>query len=423
MSLNRKLKVLILGLNYAPEMVGIAVYTTGLAEALAQRGHHVSVVAGKPYYPDWKVPHQFEGGWSKRSVEKGVDLTRVSHYVPGNPTGVRRIAHHATFALSSLPVMLSRSVGFRPDVVLTIAPSLIAAPVARAAAALCGARSWLHVQDFEVEAAMATGMIGSAGFGTKVAGRFERAVLSSFDVVSSISPAMCRKLVEKGVNAERVVEFRNWADMDRISPLRGPSPYREEWGINSDYVALYSGNIANKQGIEIVVDAARRLQNRKDLTFVVCGNGPNRLHLERQAADLKNIIFRDLQSTDRLNELLGLATIHLLPQMSSAADLVLPSKLTNMLASGRPVVATAHPGTGLYGEVDGCGIVVPPEDGSAFADAISRLVDDQESRQDFGEACLLRAKERWHHTRIIARFEEQLHQLSEANAVLNPRQA
>ena len=87
MSPEKKLKILILGLNYAPEIVGIAIYTTGLTEELIRRGHDVRVVAGKPYYPTWKVPDRFRGGWQRRTRENGVDLTRVAHYVPANPTG------------------------------------------------------------------------------------------------------------------------------------------------------------------------------------------------------------------------------------------------------------------------------------------------------------------------------------------------
>lgn len=405
---SRHLNILILGLNYAPEMVGIAVYTTGLAEALVRRGHKVRVVAGKPYYPTWSVPAVYRGFWLRHSVENGVELTRVAHYVPIRPSGVRRLLHHASFAISSLLPTLAAAMRMRPDIVLTIAPSMIAAPVAKFAAVTCGAASWLHIQDFEAEAAMATGLIDSEGIGARAARRFERSVVGLFDRVSSISAAMCRKLLEKGVLVERIVEFRNWADITAITPLNSPSPYRTEWDITAPHVALYSGNISNKQGITIVVNAARRLQHRKDLVFVICGQGPNRASLEAQASGLDNILFRDLQPIDRLCDLVGLASVHLLPQLADAADLVLPSKLTNILASGRPVVVTADVGTGLANEVQGCGIVVPPGDDDAFAAAIERLIDDAPARDAYGIAARWRAEERWEQGAIIDALEDRL---------------
>lgn len=398
------MKLLILGLNYAPEKVGIAVYTAGLAEALAAEGHEVRVIAGQPYYPAWRIMDGHRAWAYSTTTEGGVEVVRVPHYIPSRPTGLRRVMHHASFAATAGIPTLWSGLTFRPDVVLTIAPSLIGAPIARAAAFLAGAESWLHVQDFEVEAGLATGLLKR---GAGVALWFERAVLRSFHKLSSISPEMCRRLIEKGVPRERVSEFRNWADIDAIRPMTRPSPYREQWGITTEHVALYSGNIANKQGIEIVLEAARLLQHRDDLTFVVCGEGPNRARLEELAAGLPNIRFHDLQPKERLNELMGLATIHLLPQLAGAADLVLPSKLTNMLASGRPVVATAAAGTGLAREVDGCGLVVEPGSAEAMARGIAALANNRPLWEALAQAARLRAEERWAKSKILERLELQ----------------
>jgi colanic acid biosynthesis glycosyl transferase WcaI len=398
------MRILIVGLNYAPEKVGIAVYTTGMAEALVACGHEVRVIAGQPYYPAWKIMDGHNAfSWSNRT-ENGVRVTRVPHYIPAHPTGLKRLIHHATFAMSALVPSLWSAISFRPELVLTVAPSLIGAPVARLAAWVAGAQSWLHIQDFEVEAAFATGLMDGEGRGAKLARGFEAAVMKSFDRVSAISPEMCKKLVQKGVDRAKVTEFRNWADIAAIRPMAGPSPYRERWKISTPNVALYSGNIANKQGIDLVIDAARLLRERKDLTFVVCGEGPNRARLESLAEGLGNVQFHGLQPKEKLDELMGLATIHLLPQLAGAADLVLPSKLTNMLASGRPVVATAAAGTGLAREVEGCGLVVEPGDPEAFAGAIAQLLDDRDSWLHAAGAARQRAEERWAKDVVLGRF-------------------
>jgi colanic acid biosynthesis glycosyl transferase WcaI len=417
------MKVLILGLNYAPEKVGIAVYTTGMAEALRRMGHEVQVVAGQPYYPAWRIMDGHSAYNYSRGTEQGVDVTRVPHYIPASPTGSKRMLHHISFALTSLPPMLARAIAWRPDVVVTVAPSLIAAPVARLAAALCGAKSWLHVQDFEVEAAFATGLLSGDGVGARVARGFEKWVMRLFDTVSSISPQMCRKLVEKGVAPDRVSEFRNWADVDAIRPMAAPSPYRAEWGIETPHVALYSGNIANKQGIEIVLEAAQLLSSRKDITFVVCGEGPNRARLEEKAAGFDNIRFHNLQPKERLNELMGLATVHLLPQLAGAADLVLPSKLANMLASGRPVVATAATGTGLAREVEGCGALVAPGDATAFAGAIAGLIDDPQAWTEAALAARARAESRWAKGALLGGFAAALTSPALTVVRLNPSES
>jgi len=399
------MRLLFLGLNYAPEEIGIGLYSGELLRCWAQAGHEADAVVGQPYYPQWRVWPGY-GGRRRETEEDGVRVLRCPLYVPARPSGLRRILHHLSFAASCLLPMLVRARRGRPQLVMTTAPSLIAAPVALLAAKLSGARAWVHVQDFEVEAAFATGLVRQTGAKARLARAFERAILRRFDVASSISPQMCARLEARGVAPERIVEVRNWADIDAVVPLTRPSAYREEWGIATPHVALYSGNIAYKQGIELVIEAARLLRHRADLTFAICGEGPTRAQLEREAAELPNVVIRDLQPKARLGELLGMASVHLLPQLAGAADLLLPSKLTNMLASGRPVVATAGKGTGLAGEVEGAGLVTPPGDAAAFAAAIERLIDDPAEAAKLGQAARGRAEERWSRDGIVARFIE-----------------
>ena len=167
--------------------------------------------------------------------------------------------------------------------------------------------------------------------------------------------------------------------------------------------------------------AARLLEAREDILFIICGQGPNRPVLEQLALGLVNIQFHNLQPTERMGEMLSLASVHLLPQIKGAADLVLPSKLTNILASGRPVVATAEVGTGLYAEVDGCGISVPPDNPQALADALLMLIDDESLRAELGGSALIRAKERWNAASILGRLETDLVALAGVNGAPHSR--
>lgn len=398
------MKILVCGLNYAPEPIGIAVYTSGMAEALVAMGHEVRVIAGQPYYPQWRTMAGFSPFSFSRRHEGGVDVLRVPHLVPRRPTGRRRLLQHLSFATCAVLPALWQALRWRPDVVIGVAPSLVAAPVALAAARVAGAVSWLHVQDFEVDAAFATGLLEDSGPVARLARWFEASVMRCFDMVSAISPQMCRKLIEKDVPAERIAEFRNWSDMANVEREESARNYRELWSIRAPHVVLYSGNLAQKQGLDLVVEAARMLQGRDDIRFVICGEGPNRKALETLATGLSNIEFHDLQPKEHLADLLDLATLHVVPQIAGAADLMLPSKLCNMLASGKPIVATAAPGTGLQLEVEGCGLVTPPGDVAAMARAIETLVDQPELRKTFGEAARVRCEQRWQKNPVLLRF-------------------
>lgn len=397
------MRALLLGLNYAPEPVGIGPYTTGIAEALVAAGHEIEVVTAKPYYPAWSVdPAHARRGW-RREQRNGVALLRCPLYVPRTPGGIRRVLHHLSFAATALAPMLAAA-RRRPQLVVAIAPSLLSVTVAWLAAKLARAPLWVHVQDFEVEAAFATGLLGQRGWLQRAALAIENRLLRATDLVSTISPQMTAKLIQKGVDPHRVRELRNWAE-DAFRPTTdGVARYREQWALRHRQVLLYSGNIAAKQGIGIIIDAARKLVGRGDIVFVICGEGPNRAALESAAFGLPNVRLAPLQPAERMGDLLALAAVHLLPQLPGTADLVLPSKLTNILASGRPVVATAAPGTGLFAEVEGCGVATPPGDAAAFTAAIASLIDHPTRRAALGKAAAERARERWSRSTILARF-------------------
>jgi colanic acid biosynthesis glycosyl transferase WcaI len=408
-----KLRVLIIGINYAPELVGCAKYTTELAEDLVARGHIVEVIAGPPYYPSWRVGDGYSGRrWSKET-RAGVVVHRTPLYVPAEPRGVRRLLHLASFGAGAFPTAIGVARRFRPHLVFAIEPTLVGSIAALASARISGAKSWLHVQDFEVDAAFELGLL-TGTFARRMAVRTEARVMRSFDRVSAISTAMVGRLINKGIASSQVSEFRNWVDIDSVPVFPSTNTnYRASLDIPSHHVvALYSGNMAAKQGLDMVAEVARQLATQNaPVTLILCGDGPGRVPLEAACDGLSNVRFLPLQPLERLPELLGTADIHLLPQRPEAADLLLPSKLTGILASARPVVAMALPGTGLAEEVDACGIAVQPT-ATAMTEALLRLAKDVELRRRLGSAARARAETRWNKRKIIDSFESDVFALT-----------
>lgn len=399
------MKILIYGINYAPELTGIGKYSAEMAEWLAARGHEVSVVTAPPYYPQWEVQPGYRAGRYARETRRGVTVRRAPLWVPARPGGLKRLVHLASFALSSLPSLLRAAAG-RPDIILVVEPALFCAPAAWLAARLCGARAWLHIQDYEVDAAFELGLLKGAGLRGAVR-RAERWLMRRFDRVSTISNRMLDLALAKGVDPGRAVLLPNWIDVDAIAPGEG-GDYRAELGIPENaIVALYSGNMGGKQGLQTLADVARRLSREHRVWFVFCGQGPERAPLEAQCQGLPRVRFLDLQPAERLGELLNTADIHLLPQRAGAADLVMPSKLTGMLASGRPVVCGAAPGTELAAVVTRCGLVTPPEDGEAMAEAVRKLSYNARLRDTLGVAARQYALAHLHVDTVLAAAERE----------------
>ena len=418
------MRILIHGINFSPEEAGVGKYTGEMAGWLAAAGHEVRVVTAPPHFPQWRVPREYRAwkysreelpAWDGFACIPGVPLPfpakmeifRCPIWVPRAPNGMKRLLHLASFGLSSWPAMLWQ-IPWRPDMVLLVEPTLFCSLQALAAARFSGAKTWLHVQDFEVDAAFELGDLSSSR-AKGWAHTLERWLVHRFDRVSAISGRMVEGLMRKGADPSRCLLFPNWVDTRVVRPLPGPSPLRRELGIaDHSVVALYSGSMGKKQGLDLLVDVARRLAQWPDLRFVFCGEGSYRRTFVEMAKDLPNVSLLPFQPIERLNDLLNLADIHLLPQRADAADLVMPSKLTGMLASGRPVVATAHPGTQLATAVQGCGLVVPPGDPDVFAFAILQLAGDKNLRLRLGHEAREYAVIHLDSAVILSRFERAL---------------
>ena len=408
------MKILLYGLNFAPELTGIGKYSGEMALWLAARGHEVRVVCAVPYYPEWQV-HQGYSAWryhqERRLVGQGsIQITRCPLWVPQQLSGTRRLLHLLSFALTSLPVLL-RQWAWRPDLLFAVAPALLVAPQAALASALGAWPSWLHIQDFEVDAALGLGMVRSGWLG-RAAKWVEARVLRRFDVVSSISSAMCARLIKKGVDAHRVQLLHNWVDLSAISPCAGPNGVRAALGIaDSSTLLLYAGNMGEKQGLDVLVDAARRLKGAPGLLFLMVGTGGAKVRLQAMAAGLDNMVWWPLQPVERLSELLTAADIHLLPQRSDAADLVMPSKLGGMLASGRVVIGTAHADTELGRVLDLTGVRIAPGDPALLADSILQLAGQPDRRRVLGETGRAYAEQTLDIDPVLTEFESAAAQL------------
>ena len=402
------MRILIYGLNYEPEWVGTGKFTGEMARYLAQSGHAVHVVTAPPYYPTWRIRPGYSAWRYRRETLGGVDVIRCPLWVPRHPSGLTRLLHLLSFALSSAPALLVQA-SWHPQLILAVAPTLAAAPAAWLSARLFGCPAWLHIQDFELEAALRLEMLPGMRPLARLLQQAESWLLNRFDHLSTISARMQERLWHQGIPAHKTSLLPNWVDCDEIFPHPGPHSYREQWDIPMDKILLlYAGSMGEKQGLELIIQAARQLQADPRLQFVLCGAGSSRQRLEELAAGLDNVRFVPLQPPEALTYLLHAADIHLLVQRPAAADLVMPSKLTGMLASGRPVLATAEPDTELARVVSQVGVCVPPENLDAFCAAVQQLADQPDLRARLGNLGRLYAEEHLDRRLVLSRLEAEL---------------
>ena len=259
------MRVLLYGLNFAPEPTGIGKYTGELAEALCGAGHGVRVVTAPPYYPGWRVWKQYRGiGYRAESSSPQLEVIRCPLWVPRRPAAFTRLIHLLSFAITSLPaVLLQRR--WRPEAVIVVVPTMFCVPGALLAFLGSRAKKIVHIQDLEIDAAFELGLVRGKAMRSWVL-RMECWLLNRFDVVSSISQKMLERLSEKGVAESKLVLLPNWIYTEQVQPGSTMTSFRFDWGLDRDcVVALYSGSMGEKQGIEVLMDAAARLEKNDEI--------------------------------------------------------------------------------------------------------------------------------------------------------------
>lgn len=384
---NTPFGILLLSMNFPPEMIGVGKYTGELAQWLARRGHRVDAVVAHPHYPGFAARCARPGRYA-RTLEADVDVTRCPLILRRGGRGIWRLVAPLSFGLAAAPVAVWRALRSRPAVVLCVEPTLASAPAAMLAARLIGAGLVLHVQDLEVDAAFSTGILRSRAL-RWAAERLERRLLRAFDGVITISEAMAKRLADKGVAPERLMVLRNW--VSAATPAIQPATARARLGIAADErVVLYAGSLGAKQNVPLLLDALRQVSARRPVRVVIAGEGPMAPLVEAARHQLPKLIRLPLQTTERHAELLAMADVHVLPQDARAADLVFPSKLGPMLASGRPIVVTADEGSELARWLGGAALVVPAGDAAGLAAAIATVLDEPAGRRS-GAAQMLAA--------------------------------
>jgi colanic acid biosynthesis glycosyl transferase WcaI len=359
-----------------PELIGSAPFTSDLAEWLAKEGRQVTVLSGLPHYPGTTVFPAYQNGRLTHETMGGVLIERVRSGPPRSTSAIGRILNEADFMLRGLWALLSVRIKRHP-MVLALCPSILCVALALMARQRGGSVIAI-VHDIQSGLAERLGFNG--GLLARVMRGVERSVLNRVDLVVVLSQEMKDQLRGIGVTVPiDVVPL--WVDTDQIQPA--------EPAARPAVKVLYSGNLGRKQGLGQVVAMAEALAARRpEIEIVLRGNGNQAQELiaEIEKRQLDNVRLAELQPNEALGTALAAGDIHLVPQNPQAASFAVPSKVYNIMAVGRPFVATALPDSTLWHlqKQSGAFLCVPPNEPLSFAEAVLKLADDPHLRAELG---------------------------------------
>jgi len=400
------MKIIILSINYWPEVTGIGAFTTYRAEYLAAAGHQVEVCTTFPYYPEWKVPQKYSGRLALKEELNGVRILRSYAYIPNSVTPLKRIFHEASFIIGSTIRAVTRK---RPDVMLVVSP-----PLGLAMTAILLSRLWripyvFDVEDLQPDSAADLRML--PGSVVKLLYKVEKAAYRHARLVTTLTPGMRNKIIDKGIAEEKVELLEPRMD-DSLMDLRleEGSAFRRRYDLGEKFLVTHSGNMGVKQGLDVVLNAAALNRDDDSMLFLLVGDGADSERIKRRAAelDLWNVRFLPLLDQADFRGLMAASGICLVTQKQSVSEIAFPSKIVTYLAAGRPIVASVNPDSEVarITRESGAGRVVEAENPVSLLQAIREL--RSEDLRKPSENAHKYASQRWSPVRVMGHLERSL---------------
>ena len=364
--------------SYWPDLSATGQLLTELAEDLVRaHGWDVTVVCGYPLRFDAQLPASEWRG--------GVHIARAAGSTLDPKAFVGRATNYLTyFASATFKGLRIR----KPDVVVALTDPPIIGLAALAAASAAGAPFVFLCEDIFPEVATLLEDFHSNAVNDALT-KVNRFLVRKARRIIALGDTMKRRLVEgKGADPAKVAVIHNWADCTAVAPGPRDNPFAREHGLVDRFVALHAGNIGLSQDLEIVLHAADQLRDRNDILFVFVGDGAKKKDLQdiAERRDLRNVMFLPFQPRAAMDQSYATADVSLISLKRGLAGVIVPSKLYNVLASGRPCVAAVEQDCEVAEIIQraACGYIVAPGDASALRSRLVQLAEGPDKAREMG---------------------------------------
>lgn len=378
--------------SFYPDIAATGQLLTDLCEGLVHEyGSQVSVVVGPPYHPQ-------NGDFKKRfplaqEQHNGINILRAHSTNLPKERAIFRFTNYISYFLSSL---ISGFYLKKPDVIVALTDPPIIGLAGLLWARIYRAKFVFWCQDIFPEVGLLLEDFRNDPL-NRVLDKINRFLLRRADKTIAIGETMKRRLAEiKSAPEQKIEVIHNWADCEKIHPINGSNPFRSRYRLNNKFVVMHSGNIGLSQDVEKIIDSAKILRRKKDIVFLIIGDGNKKAQLQQRAREweLDNVIFLPYQPKEVLKYSLSAADLFVISLKRGLAGYIVPSKLYGILASGRPFVAAVDPDceVATVAKLYKCGVLCPPGDPKELASAIVQLYEDLKTLRKMGKKARKAAK-------------------------------
>jgi glycosyltransferase involved in cell wall biosynthesis len=378
------MNICIVNIHFPPEIGGAVHLVWELAHSLVASGHEVEVVTGFPSYNLKAIPKRYQKGWLLQEQYEGLRVTRLR--VPRLPRGSRiaRGFEHLIYGLCFGALALLH---IRSDILLTYSPPLPLPWCLCWVGKLKRIPVVVSIQDLFPREAVELGMLSNRMI-IRMFEMMERQMNATATRITVHSSGNKKHVIRQCGHRDRIDVVYNWVDTKKIQPLQKMNGFAHRHGLHDRFVVSYAGTMGWAQDMTTIIDSAALLKDDPRIVFLLVGDGveKNKAVERGRRLGLKNLIWLPMQPWHVYPEVLGASNVSMINLHPSLRTPVVPSKLINIMAAGRPVIAS------LPSESDarfiiaaaGSGIVIDAGDAEGLAGAIRRLATHPELAERYG---------------------------------------
>ncbi|MFM2289698.1 MAG: hypothetical protein RL684_2841 [Pseudomonadota bacterium] len=370
------MRILFLSDNFPPEGNAPATRLHEHALRWVRDGHEVTVVTCAPNFPEGRVFPGYRNRWRQVETIDGIRVVRVKTYITANEGFLKRTLDYMSFMLAGFIAGLFER---RPDVVVATSPQFFCAVGGWLLSAVRRLPFVFELRDLWPASIVAVGAMRKS-LVIRLLEKLELFLYRRADAIVSVTYSFRDDLAARGVPADKVHVVVNGVDLDRYAPMPRDAELAAQFDLGDRFVVGYLGTHGMAHALDKVLEGVERLRHEPGIAFFFAGGGAERARVEALVAErgLTNVRLIPRQPKEMMPRLWSLCDVALIPLRDTPVfATVIPSKLFECMGMGLPVVMSLPRGEATrIVEDTGCGIVVPPEDPAALADAICALAAD-----------------------------------------------
>ena len=401
---------MILVCSFPPQINSAAHLYYELSESLKKSGHNITIITEFPKKEDniREIAQKYNDKFFFKESLNGIDVFRLSTLsflskVPGGKA--------LRYLLSCLLFAMRGVFTKKPDVILIYSPPLYMGLAGYIISKIKKTEFVFNLQDIHPKILIDMKFVRNPVI-ILILKKIEELIYRKAYAFIGYSKGNTNYLLNRGIAPEKVFMIPNWVDTDAIKPNDRLNDFRELNGLDDRFIVSYAGTMGRAQGLNVILDAVEILKRYEEIVFLLVGEGNAKPLLEKvvYSKELKNVILLPLQPKEEYVKILIASDICLLPLNRDLPLPEVPGKLANLMASGRPIIATINLGGDAAKIINeaGCGFCIEPGSKHKLVDAILALYNNKDLRDRMGKNGRVYAKERFSRGNCVSQYEKVL---------------